>query len=76
MKRVYMEQCLSDDSQNYPIMNQLFSAEDEVRKQLTRFLQQHRINHLDLLEILVQKKQKEQTFFRAKMGISPAKNIR
>ncbi|MGR5522237.1 SGNH/GDSL hydrolase family protein [Vibrio sp. PNB22_4_2] len=67
-ERVYKEHYLSVGNENYPIMNQLFSAEDEVRKQLTRFLYEHQIAHLDLLESLVQENRKSKLFFQDANG--------
>lgn len=67
-ERVYMDQYLSGDSENYPVMNQLFAAEDGVRKQLTRFLDQHHIEHLDLLTLLAQENRKSRLFFQDANG--------
>ncbi len=67
-ERVYMDQYLSDDNGDYPIMNQLFSAEDGVRRQLTSFLEQHHIEHLDLLELLAQENKTSRLFFQDANG--------
>lgn len=67
-ERVYMEQYLSSDSKGYPIMNRLFSAEDKVREQLTRFLNEHQIAHLDLLELLVLENRRRKLFFQDSNG--------
>ncbi len=67
-ERVYMDQYLSDDHENAPIMNELFSAEDGVRRQLTSFLDQHRIEHLDLLGLLAQENTKSKLFFQDANG--------
>lgn len=67
-ERVFMDEYLSNGNENYPIMNQLFSAEDEVRQYLTEFLDEHQIEHLDLLDPLVQANRKSKLFFQDANG--------